>query len=395
MRVLAFGPDKRAFAGKDLVITIEDEDGDEQFHETFKTSRFGVASADWDIPEKLRLGNYQVHATLKGSEDDYDAPQARATVRVSRYELPTFTVKADPDRKYYLPGEDATITISAEYLFGKPVRNANVRLVNQQNRHWDFKEQKWVTEESNPIEGTFDKEGRFEAKVDLQDEFKDFNPEDYSHYEDLTFAAYVTDLSTKRTEQRRFRIRLTERPIQLYVTSGDSWSAPDKHPSLYVTSSYADGTPASVSGTLYFAEPNNAGEFEKAPWQGGRSKALTFHTNRFGVGKITLPRIRDRFLVIPRNTYRYYYSYSRENDHYRNALLLLEARDKKGRQGRTSEEWTIAPERPYLRVNTTQVLYRPGDALPITIESNSPVRDVIVDVSTPAGLDHLTGRALW
>ena len=84
--------------------------------------------------------------------------------------------------------------------------------------------------------------------------------------------------------------------------------------------------------------------------------------------------------MIPRNTYRYYYSYSHENDHYRNALLLLEARDKKGGQGRSSEEWTIAPERPYLRVNTTQVLYRPGDALPITIESNSPVRDVIVDV---------------
>jgi len=230
------------------------------------------------------LGDYQVHATLKGSEDDYDAPQARATVRVSRYELPTFTVKADPDRKYYLPGEDATITISADYLFGKPVRNANVRLVNQQNRHWDFKEQKWVTEESNPIEGTFDKEGRFEAKVDLQDEFKDFNPEDYSHYEDLedlTFAAYVTDLSTKRTEQRRFRIRLTERPIQLYVTSGDSWSAPDKHPSLYVTSSCADGTPASVSGTLCFAEPNNAGEFEKAPWRPSGRRWLSPGAHQF------------------------------------------------------------------------------------------------------------------
>jgi uncharacterized protein YfaS (alpha-2-macroglobulin family) len=97
-----------------LVVTIEDEDGDEQFNETIKTSRFGVASVDSDIPQKLRLGDYQVHATLKGSEDDYDASQARATVRVSRYELPTFTVKADPDRKYYLPGDDANITISAE-----------------------------------------------------------------------------------------------------------------------------------------------------------------------------------------------------------------------------------------------------------------------------------------
>ncbi len=386
LRVLAFGPDKRALAGKDLVVTIEDEDGDEQFHATIKTSRFGVASADWDIPQKLRLGNYEVHTTVKASEDDYDAPQARATLRVSRYELPTFTVKADPDRKYYLPGQDATITISADYLFGKPVQNAEVRLVWQQDRHWDFKQQKWLTEESNAIEGTFDKEGRFEAKLDLQGEFKDFNPEDYSHYEDLILAAYVTDLSTKRTEQRRFRIRLSEQPIQLYIISGDSWSTADEQPSLYVTSSYADGTPASVGGTLYFAEPNNAGEFEKAPWQGGRSKALTFHTNRFGVGKIALPRIRDRFLVTPRPTYQYYYRYSHDNESHRSALLLFEARDNKGRQGRTSEQWALAPERTYLMVNTTQVLYQPGEALPITIDSNSPLREVIVDVSTPAGL---------
>jgi uncharacterized protein YfaS (alpha-2-macroglobulin family) len=77
LRVLAFGSDKRALAGKDLVITIEDEDGDEQFHKTVKTSRFGVASADWGIPQKLRLGNYEIRSKIKGSEDDYGAPEAR------------------------------------------------------------------------------------------------------------------------------------------------------------------------------------------------------------------------------------------------------------------------------------------------------------------------------
>jgi uncharacterized protein YfaS (alpha-2-macroglobulin family) len=392
LRVLAFGPDNRALASKDLVVSVEDEDGDEHFHETIQTSRFGVASADWGIPQKLRLGNYEVRTTLKGSEDDDGASRARATVRVSRYELPTFTVKADPDRKYYLPGEDAKILISADYLFGKPVENASVRLVQQQDRHWDFKGQKWVAEESNAIEGAFDKKGKFEANVDLQREFKDFDPENHSHYQDLTFAAYVTDLSTKRTEQLRFRVRLSEEPIQLYFIGGDSWSAADGKPSLYVTTSYADGTPASVSGTLYFAEPNNTGEFEKPPWQGGRSKALTFHTNRFGVGKITLPRIRDRFLVTPGYRYRYYDSDSHDNESYRNALLLFEARDNKGRMGRSSEELTVAPDRTYLRVNTTQALYRPGDALPITIVSNSPVRDVIVDIATAAGL--ITSRVI-
>jgi hypothetical protein len=387
LRILAFGPDKRALGNKDVVVAIQDEDGEEQFHQTIKTSRFGVGTADWDIPQKLRLGNYEVAAKVKGSDDDasYDSPQARASLRISRYELPTFTVKADPDRKYYLPGQGANIKITAAYLFGKPVQKAKVRLVRQQDRHWDFKEQKWTAEESNPIEGTLDKDGKFEAKLELQGEFKDFDPENYSHYEDLTLAAYVTDLSTNRTEQRRFRIRLSERSIQVYVIDSDSWSSASKKATLYITTSYADGTAAPVSGILYFAEPNNAGEFEKTPWQGGRSKALTFHTNRFGVGKITLPRIRDRFLVKPRYRNPYYYGYSQPDGTLRNALLLFEASDNKGLQGRGSEDWAVTTERSYLRVNTPQVLYHPGDAVPVTIESDSSKREVIVNFSTEAG----------
>ena len=345
LRILAFGPDKRALANKDIEVAIGNEDGEEQFHQTIKTSRFGVATADWDIPQKLRLGNYEVEAKVKDSDDDsdYDSPPGRATLRISRYELPTFTVKADPDRKYYLPGQDAHIMITADYLFGKPVQKAKVRLVRQEGRHWDFKEQKWTAEESGPIEGTLNKDGKFEAKLELQDEFKGFDPENYSGYEDLTLASYVTDLSTNRTEQRRFRIRLSERPIQIYIIGDDSWASGSRNAPLYITTSYADGTPATVNGTLYFAEPNNAGEFEKMPWQGSRSKALTFRTNRFGVGKVTLPRIRDRFLVRPRPRYRYY-SYSQPDENLRNALLLFEANDNKGLQGRGSEDWTVTTD---------------------------------------------------
>ena len=388
LRVLALGPDRRALRDREVEVGIEDEEGNEQLVETLRTSRFGVASVDWDIPLKLRLGDYKAEAKVKGAEDDgdYDSQPARATLRVSRYELPTFTVKAEPDRKYYLPGQDATIAITADYLFGKPVQNATVRLVRQQERHWDFKEQKWETDESDPIEGSFDKQGRFEAKVDLGDDFARVDPEDQSHYEDLTFAAYVTDLSTKRTEQRRFRIRLSQQPVQIYVISGWQWSPPNEPATLYVTSSYADGQAASVSGTLYFAEPNEDGEFEKLPWQGGRSKALSFHTNRFGVGKIALPRIRERFLVKPREQYRYYYGYRGEDDRYRSALLLFEASDGKGLRGRASESWSVSAEARYLRVTTPQTLCRPGESLAVSLESNSPVREVIVNISTPAGL---------
>ncbi len=384
LRVLALGPDRRALANQEVAIEIVDEEDNLQFGEIVKASRFGVASADWNIPLKLRLGDYKAGAAMKSDAeaDDYDFQPASATIRVSRYELPTFTVKAEPDRKYYLPGQDAKIAITADYLFGKPVQNATVRLVRQQERRWNYEEQKWETEESDAIEGSFDKQGKFEAKVDLGDDFARFDPEDQSHYEDLTFAAYVTDLATKRTEQRRFRIRLSAQPVQLYVIGGGMGSPANEPATLYVTSSYADGQPASVNGTLYFAEPNEKGEFGKLPWLAGRSRVLSFHTNRFGVGKVALPRIRERFLVKLREEYRNYPS----GDSYQQALLLFDASDGKGLRGRASQFWSVSAKARYLHVTTPQTLYRPGESLAVSLESNSPVGEVIVNISTPAGL---------
>lgn len=209
----------------------------------------------------------------------------------------------------------------------------------------------------------------------------------------MTLAAYVTDASTKRTEQRRFRIRLSEKPIQLYVVEGDRFPDPGKKGTLYVTSSYADGTPASVNGVMYFAEPTNVADFEKDLWQGGRTKVLTFHTNRYGVAKITVPRIRDKFLVTPRYQYpydSYYYSGARRQL-TQEAMLLFEAEDNKGLAGRGSENWIVGGKHTYLRVNTTQTLYHTGDAVPVTIESNAN-REVIVNVSTETGL--ITSRVV-
>src|SRR5581483_9553284 len=142
VRVLVLDSDKQAMSGKNLILAIGDEEGDEQFHQKLKTSRFGVAAADWEIPEKLRLGEYKIAAALADNDQDvdYSTPKNIASIRVSRYELPNFTVQADSDKKYYLPGEDAEVTISADYLFGKPVQEGKVRLVQEQNRNWDFQQ---------------------------------------------------------------------------------------------------------------------------------------------------------------------------------------------------------------------------------------------------------------
>lgn len=387
VRLLVLDSDKQAMSGKDLILSIEDEEGDEQFHQNLKTSRFGVATADWEIPEKLRLGDYKITVALaaKDQDIDYDTPKDVTSIRVSRYELPNFTVKADSDKKYYLPGQEAEVTVSADYLFGKPVQKGKVRLVQEQNRRWDFSSQQWISDQSNAIEGNLDQHGKFKTKADLSAYFKDFARADYARFEDISFAAYVTDASTGRTEQRRFHLRLSERPIQLYVV-GSSSSFASEPETFYVTSSYADGTPASVRGTVYVAEPNNSGEFEDDPWQAGREKIASFHTNKFGVSKVTIHRIPDRFLGIPKWWNRGYRQ-AKEDEPPKSALFLLEGSDAQARSGRSSSDWTVFTQKyTYMRVKTEQVLYHPGDALSVSVETNSPVRDAIVAVSTQSGV---------
>lgn len=387
VRVLVLDSDKQAMSGKNLILAIGDEEGDLQLHQNLKTSRFGVATADWEIPEKLRLGDYEIGVALadKDQDVDYQTPQTKASIRVSRYELPNFTANADSDRKYYLPGEDAEVTISADYLFGKPLQEGKVRLVQEQNRHWDFASQQWTSDELDAIEGKLDKDGKFKTKVDLSSYFKDFARADYARFEDISFAAYVTDRSTSRTEQRRFHLRLSEKPIQLYLV-GSTSSFGSEPETFYVTSSYADGSPASVRGTVYAAEPNNSGEFEDYPWEGGREKIATFHTNKFGVGKVTIRRIADRFLITPKWWNRGYH-HAKEGEPPKSALLLLEGLDPQARSGRSSGDWTVFTQKyAYMRVKTEQVLYHPGDALSVSVETNSPVRDAIVTVSTQSGV---------
>jgi hypothetical protein len=82
MRVLAFGPDKRTLADAQVEFTIETEDGDEQFKSKAVTSRFGVATADWDIPNKLQLGEFKITAEVS-TKDTTTGDNSNQPVRVA------------------------------------------------------------------------------------------------------------------------------------------------------------------------------------------------------------------------------------------------------------------------------------------------------------------------
>jgi len=113
MRLLAFGPDNRALANVPVKVTLADDQGQTQFEDTFNTSKFGVAKADWEIPQKSQLGDVSITAEVQG--DRHSGQEARSQVRTCRYELTIYKVKVHPDRAYDLPGQNARVEVQADY----------------------------------------------------------------------------------------------------------------------------------------------------------------------------------------------------------------------------------------------------------------------------------------
>lgn len=366
LRLLAFGPNKHALAGAKLKLTIGSDQSQElQFERVLTTSNFGIAAADWRIPRKLDLGEYRIKAAL--NDDDNTNAQAYAIVRISRYELPTFTVKVKTDRTYYLRGQNASVEVAADYLFGKAVKQAKVRVVRQDNGEWDSKTGRWTAEESSAVLGEFDAAGKFTAAIDLQPDAT-FDESNYTRFKDVDFAAYVTDLSTGRTEQRRFKLRVTAQPIHLYVAA--STYEPTGEPrDIYITSSYADGTPASISGGVSAANGDDG------------TPLAQFRTNEYGLARVRLPHIAEKFVEV-RGALCYYGARQE-----RIVPLAIAGEDAGGLRGTFAHELPLQDEqKEFTEVTPTRRLYRPGESIGVSVRSSAEDGEFVVDVVNAKGM---------
>src|SRR5580692_1701108 len=146
-RALVLSVDKHAVANEDTEFKLVDPESNTVFSSAAKTNDFGIASIDWELPDSTELGPYALQVSL--SSDRYGSAQAITNVRVSRYDLPNFTVAAQPDRSYYLPGQNASVAITAKYLFGKELTHGGVKLVREEQGHWDSAQHKWVVDEAD------------------------------------------------------------------------------------------------------------------------------------------------------------------------------------------------------------------------------------------------------
>ncbi|MFN8006045.1 MAG: MG2 domain-containing protein [Terriglobia bacterium] len=362
IRALIFGDERRALAAKKIYLQVEDEDGTVVYREERTSSKFGVIAADWTIPDRIKLGDYRIRAkTYPGrfvdsdhDSDDEDTPMLAAadekSVRISRYELPTFVVNAKPDRSYYLLEQKASIEVSASFLFGKPVPKAAVEITRLQARSWNFAKQKWEVDEEEPITGTTDEQGRFRTTLDLSEHGAELEEYSRRKFRDLTYTAYVTDPSSGRTEERRFDVRVTKYPIHVYYVSQGS-SRRGLPNEFFVSTSYADGTPAQCEVEIQTITADGSGDRILA----------NVRTNRYGVARVRNPRAP--FV-----------------DEGREFPLILVARDRKGATGISKE--SLWPERDahFLQVVTKKTILAPEEPIEADIYSDSD-GEIVVELA--------------
>jgi len=342
-RVLMFDGSRHALADQEATLKISDPDSSTVFRADLSSSRFGVISADWVISENARLGDYRVEVNVDG--DKYDVAYSGTTVKISRYDLPNFTVNIKPDRAYYLPGQNAAVEVRADYLFGQPVKRGHVRVVRETERHWNYREQKYETEEGDKYEGEVDRDGRFLAHIKLNEEHEELRDQDYSRYRDVSYAAYFTDPTTNRTEQRRFDLRVTKDAIHVYIIERNLRQARDFPLEFYLSTSYADGSPASCEVVISRAREADERRDERA--------LRIISTNRYGLARVNALRLPQE-----------------SEDQAGEVSLMFRARDKQGAGGQHSETLSFT-DHPVIRVDTDKPLYRDGEAIRAEITASA------------------------
>jgi hypothetical protein len=368
MRVQAFGPDNQALSDGDVEFAVTDPENLNAFRMRVKTSKFGIASADWQIPGNLRLGEFTINASL-GTGNWYQNSDAEQKIKISRYDLPEFSVESTPDAAYYTSGRSAKVKVTARYLFGEPVKRGHVRIARVNSREWNYTSQKYETQEEDLATGELNDDGTYNAEFSLMDDFKDFETDTYEKYQDLKFAAYVTDASTGRTEQRRFDIRITHEPIHMYLRQAFS-PIIGQLAEIYVTASYADGTPASVDIAIAALKPREDVGFNEDEKHSLQAVPLeVVKTNAYGLVKVT-------GLAIPKEC-----RLAIANIKGESAYLRLTARDRNGESGTESDYISFDDFTPYLRLFATKTLYREGDDIHLQIESNLKDDRIVIEVA--------------
>jgi hypothetical protein len=359
--------------------TGADDAGKELFSQTASTSDLGVASADWEIPSTAAQGVYSIEAKVTGTPDPRKQAKSTLKLRIGQYNSPAFTVHAVPDRAYYLPGEIASLEVSAESIGGQPIKDGKVEVKS------------WSNQSTTDIQGELDSSGKYTAHVDLKDDFASLlsNAKDgwaESSFQDFPASVAITDAISGHTEVQDVSLRAALQPIRLHLRQAQVSGSERR---LYITATYAGRAPAMVDGTVEAGVPDPKRRFACSTGGAGWIPLGSFHTNSFGIAELTLPRDWIAY-AYPRREDGPYSWYARRRpldapneQETKNACIRMTAADRHGRKGTQEESVFVLPETHFgIHFKTDRSLYHAGDPIHMTVQSDEGLLEAVVEVRT-------------
>ncbi len=111
--------DNTPIASNEVKVNIFDGNSNRVYSENAITSEFGIVSGSFKLSDVVNSGTYKLSVSTSAEEITKE-------FIVNPYVTPKFEVSVTTDKDTYMVGEDAQITISANYFFGEAVKNANI-----------------------------------------------------------------------------------------------------------------------------------------------------------------------------------------------------------------------------------------------------------------------------
>jgi hypothetical protein len=261
--------DLRPAANRELTFEIEDARGNKVFKRSLKTSAHGIASADFDLASAVNAGAYRIRALLEGRATE-------KAVTVKPYVLPKFKCELTTDKKFYLPKETLRFDVQADYLFGKPVAGARIRVT--------------ASIADPPLRPFHTWEGTSDGHGHAVDEFSlsktGLNERRMNGDNAVRLDVEVTDSAGHRETASR-TIPLAARPIRVSFIPEGGRVAPEMVNHGWIAATYPDGSPARCDVRVWVGGPRIA--------NAARGKPLfEAKTNTAGLAEFTLtPKAKD------------------------------------------------------------------------------------------------------
>ena len=220
-----------------MSLTLRDANYEEVATTTVTTDEYGMAAADFILPQVGKTGTY----TLCSDSGD----RASCYFTVEEYKRPTFSVEMEQPAVGYAAGDTVRLAATAKSFAGVPVQGAKVRVevVRQPSHFWRYRtcanmpdDNEATTVYTDTLQTAGD--GAFTVNVPI------IMPEQYDEqvkrYFNFVVTAYVTDVSGE-TQSAEQSLPYSDRPTLL-------------------TCDVPEQTLADDLRTIKFAYLNNAGE---------------------------------------------------------------------------------------------------------------------------------------